>query len=286
MPPAPPVTARERVLEVPGCSLRVWEGGDGARLVVLTDCGDPLELWTPAFVALARRWSVTMIEQPGFGYSDASPDFDYRWAAHFDALRRAFDRLDVQDARAVGHCVGGTQLLALDADAPGRIRATVLAETFPAARYRDLGTGMLLHRLARLPGIGELASRASSAGVRRGARYLLGALSERADWPTDAELTAYVAPVVEGHNTRGGVLHVRHWDGEVAEPVERASQVPATYLFGAGGRFARHLEERSRYARECGRDVAVLDGTGHFLFAERPDAFVDRVDQILGLLAP
>lgn len=278
--------ARERVLDVPGCALRIWQGGDGAGLVVLTDCGDPLELWTPAFEELARRWSVTMVEQPGFGYSDASPGFDYRWAAHFDALRRAFDLLDVGDARAVGHCVAGTQLLALDADAPGRIRAAVLAETFPAARYRDLGTGMLMHRIARLPGLGELATRVSSAGLRRGARYLLGALSERADWPTDAELDAYVAPVVEGHNPRGGLHHIRRWDGQVAESVERASQVPATYLFGAGGRFARYLEERSAYARACGRDVAILDGAGHFLFAERPDAFVERVDEILGVLAP
>jgi len=269
------------VLDVPGVALRVWEGGAGAPLVVITDCGDPLELWAPAFETLAQRAAVTMIEQPGFGYSDASPEFDYRWRAHFDALRSAFDTLDVRDALAVGHCVGGTQLLALDADAPGRLKAAVLAETFPASRYRDMGTGMLIHRIARIPGVGDLLSRPSERGLKRGARYLLHTLAERPDWPTDEVLDAYVAPVLEGHNPKGGLLHIRRWDGEVAEPVERASALPAAHLFGAGGHFAKFLDERRQYAAECNRPVSLLDGTGHFLFAERPEAFASAVADVL-----
>ncbi len=158
----------------------------------------------------------------------------------------------------------------------------VLAETFPAARYRTLGTGLALHRLARVPVLGDAIARgASGSGIRRGARYLLGKLSVGRDWPDEASLDAYVAPIEEGHNVRGGMLHVRRWDGAVAEPVERASRLPARYLFGDGGHFARFLPERRGYAEECGRGVTLLEGSGHFLFAERPAAFAGVVDEML-----
>jgi pimeloyl-ACP methyl ester carboxylesterase len=281
----PPARAREQVVSAPRSAVRVWRGGDGPPLVVVTDCGDPLELWAPAFSELGSCYSVTMLEQPGFGYSDAGPDFDYRWAAHFDALRFALDELVVEDAFGLGHCVAGTQLLALDADGPGRLRAAVLAETFPAARYRALGTGLALHRVARLPLVGDVLARAASGrGIRRGARYLLGRLGAGSGWPGPEAVDAYASPIEEGHNVRGGLLHVRRWDGAVAEPVELASRLPAAYLFGAGGHFARHLPERERYAASCDRPVSVLDGCGHFLFAERPAGFASRVTQLLGAL--
>ncbi len=278
----PPRGAHEQMIAAGDASVRAWRGGDGPELLVVTDCGDPLELWSEAFTLLAASRTVTLLEQPGFGYSDAGPEFDYRWAAHFDALRSALDVLAIDDALGVGHCVAGTQLLALDADAPGRLRGVVLAETFPAARYRTLGTGLAMHRLARLPVVGDVVARgASRGGIRRGARYLLGRLSAAPDWPDDRALDAYAAPIEEGHNVRGGMLHVRRWDGAVAEPVERASQLPARYLFGDGGHFARFLPERRAYAEECGRSVTLLEGCGHFLFAERPAAFADVVDEML-----
>jgi pimeloyl-ACP methyl ester carboxylesterase len=270
------------VVDTARSAVRVWRGGDGPALVVVTDCGDPLELWGAAFSAFAQRYAVTMIEQPGFGYSDAGAGFDYRWASHFDTLRFVLDELAIDDAFGVGHCVAGTQLLALDADSPGRLRGVVLAETFPAARYRSLGTGLLLHHIARLPVLGDALARSTSGrGIRRGARYLLGRLGAAPGWPDDAAIEAYAAPIEEGHNVRGGLLHVRRWDGAVAEPIELASRLPAAYLFGAGGHFARHLPERTAYADACGRSVKLLDGCGHFLFAERPSEFATTVREIL-----
>jgi esterase len=287
VPKRPPTCAHETFVDAGTANVRVWRGGDGAPLLVVTDCGDPLELWAAAFVSLSARYDVTMIEQPGFGYSDAGGSFDYRWPAHLDALQRALDQAGVENALGIGHCVAGTQLLAIDAAEPGRVRAVVLAETFPAARYRALGTGLLMHRLARIPGAGELMTRVGGAGgVRRGSRYLLRELGDDPAWVTDDQLDAYTAPILEGHNRRGGLDHVRRFDAAVAAPVEQAATVPAAYLFGAGGHFARHLGERERYAATCGRAVEVLPGAGHFLFAEQPDAFAARASAMLDALRP
>jgi pimeloyl-ACP methyl ester carboxylesterase len=280
-----PPGAREVFVDTAHARVRVWRGGDGVPLIVVTDCGDPLELWSDAFAALATRFDVLLVEQPGFGYSDAGPGFDYRWDAHLAALRDVIDTLQVHDALGIGHCVAGTQLLAIDAAEPGRLRAVVLAETFPAARYRDTGTGLLMHRLARIPGVGEVLSRAGGAGgARRVARYLLRTLAADPAWVSDDVLDAYLAPIVAGHNRGGGLAHVRRWNGAVAEPVERSSRLPAAYLFGAGGHLARHLPERERYAAECGRSVAVLPDAGHFLFAEQHEAFAVASAELLGAL--
>jgi pimeloyl-ACP methyl ester carboxylesterase len=280
-----PAGVREEFVDTARARVRVWRGGDGEPLVVVTDCGDPLELWSSAYTALTDRFALTMIEQPGFGYSDAGPGFDYRWDAHLDALRSVVDQLDVRAALGIGHCVAGTQLLAVDAAERGRLRAVVLAETFPAARYRDTGTGLLMHRVARLPGVGEMLTRAGGArGARRGARSLLRTLAADSAWVTDAVLDAYLAPIDAGHNRDGGLAHVRRWNGAVAEPVERSSRLPAAYLFGAGGHFARHLPEREHYASECGRSVAVLPDAGHFLFAEQPEAFAVASAELLAAL--
>lgn len=282
MPTRPPPRAEELLVDAPGARVRAWRGGEGPALLVLTDCGDPLELWSEAFSALAGRFAVTMVEQPGFGYSDAGGGFDYRWRGHLDALRGALDALDVSETLALGHCVAGTQVLALADEDAGRIRAAVLAETFPATRYRDLGTGLAVHRLGRLPGVGDLlVAVGGERGMRNGARYLLRRLGDDPDWVTDEVLDRYTAPLREGHNRYGGLRHVRRWDGGAAEPIERRVDVPAAYLLGAGGHFARHEAERRAHARACGRDVEVLSDAGHFLFAERPDPFAAAVARIL-----
>ncbi len=284
MPTAPPPEVAEQSVDVPRARVRVWRAGEGPPLLVVTDCGDPLELWAEAFGAFARRHEVTCIEQPGFGYSDAGPDFDYRWQSHLDALLGVVDELDVEDALAVGHCVGGTQLQAIAAHEPGRLRAAVLAETFPAARYRALGTGLVMHRAARVPGVGEaLLALGGGRGVRGGARVLLRRLAADPGWVDNEILERYTAPVREGHNPKGGLWHNRRWNGEAAVAAERV-ELPAAYLLGTGGHFARFEAERRAFAAEHGREVEVLPGAGHFLFAERPEEFADRCATMLAAL--
>lgn len=284
MPTRAPAEATEEFIDAQGARVRVWRAGDGPPLVVIVDCGDPLELWTEAFEGFAQEHEVVIVEQPGFGYSDAGPGFDYRWNAHLGALRATVEHLDVSDALAVGHCVAGTQLQAISTVEPGRFRAAVLAETFPADRYRAMGTGLAMHKVARLPGIGRaMLAAGGRRGLRRGARYLLRTLADDPSWVDDEILDRYTAPLRKGHNRVGGLLHIRRFDGEAGAPAECAA-MPAAYLLGAGGHFRRFQRERTAFAEDHGRHVELLDAAGHFLFAERPAAFVRRCTAMLDAL--
>ncbi len=133
--------------------------------------------WLPVMGPLARRWRVTAVDLPGFGYSSPPPArLSPKNLAR--ALDQLLGRLGLPALPVVGHSMGGAVALRLAADFPARVASLVLVSAAgilhrtafskhatigqlpsegwpevlkePAARLRDLGH-ILVERIMGLP---------------------------------------------------------------------------------------------------------------------------------------
>jgi pimeloyl-ACP methyl ester carboxylesterase len=98
-------------------TLRVLEGGEGPKVLLLHGRGHAATMWHPLLTRLVASHRVIAVDLPGFGHSSAPP---YRGRGPEDAVRFFADpvgdlieALGIEDAAIVGHSLGALVALAL-----------------------------------------------------------------------------------------------------------------------------------------------------------------------------
>lgn len=99
------MAAKEQLVEIDSCVVRIARGGEGPPLLFLHGANGP-NLWSPFFEALAQRFTVLAPDHPSFGASaDADWLHDIGDLAYFylDFLKH----MDLTGVHLVGHSMGG-----------------------------------------------------------------------------------------------------------------------------------------------------------------------------------
>ncbi len=245
--------------EVPSAAL--FDSGSGPPVLLLHGWGATKELMVPVSQRLAGC-RVVVPDLPGFGGTGAPPQ---AWGVHEYAgwVIGLLDRLGIDRTAIVGHSNGGRIAIALAATHPGRVDKLVLtgsAGIRPRHGIRQragVGAFKLLRGAGRSqllpPPLRELARRRAelrgSADYRAASGTVRGSMVRLVNQDLRQLLPAIAAPTL------------LIWG-------ERDTETPVS-----DGRLMERLIPDS--------GLVVLDGLGHFAYAEQPDRFCRIVDVFL-----
>lgn len=129
---------RGQFLAVDGARLHYVERGDGRPLVLLHGNGSMIQDFDSSGLIdlAAKNYRVIVFDRPGFGHSSRPRNVIWTPEAQADLIRKALDRLSVQQAIVLGHSWGASVALALTIRHPSFVEALVLASGyyFPTTR--------------------------------------------------------------------------------------------------------------------------------------------------------
>nr|HMC07153.1 alpha/beta fold hydrolase [Solirubrobacterales bacterium] len=230
-------------------------------------------MWPGVLEALAESGRRAVApDLPGFG--DSPPDLPGTWERQVEAVERFRAEVGVDRVALVVHDWGGLIGLRWACDHPGVAVALVVSNTgfFPDGKWHGMAEAM------RTPGEGE---RLIGGLTREGFGGLLSTLSPG----FDERATVEYWKAFETEEGRRGVLDLYRsgdfeklaaYDGRLAELA-----LPTLVLWGRDDAFAP-VAGAYRFEREIpGAEVLVLDGAGHFVYADQPERAAREVASFL-----
>ena len=250
------------------------EEGEGECVALLVH-GYPESsfMWRHLMPAIAAHgWRAIAPDLAGFG--DSPPDGPGTWEAQIERLGQLHQGLGLGPVVVVTHDWGALVGLRWACDNPDAVSGLVIsASAFHAdRRWHDMAN------LMRTEGEGEkLMAAIDRDGFAQALRAGSRAMTDDA---IDEYWKAY-----DGDERRRGQLELyRSGDFEKLAPYEgRLAElgVPTLVLWGADDRFSSpRLAER--YREEIpGAEVVVVEGAGHFVWEDAPEACAEAVTRLL-----
>jgi pimeloyl-ACP methyl ester carboxylesterase len=222
-------------------------------------------------VADSGRRAIAL-DLPGFGDSPADPPGT--WERQVEALERFRQALGLERVALAVHDWGGLIGLRWACDNPGAASALVVSDTgfFPDGKWHGAADVM------RTPGDGEKLidgfDRAAFEGMMR---------SQSEGF--DDEAIAHYWKAFESEDGRRGVLELyRSGDFSKLEAYEgglTALDLPMLALWGENDPFAP-VAGAYRFRKELPEtEIVVVDGSGHFVFADDPERSAREVARFL-----
>jgi pimeloyl-ACP methyl ester carboxylesterase len=265
-PPRRSVTTRD------GCTLAVWDVGEGSTVVLPHCWGCSHAIWVPVARRLVEAgFRVVLYDQRGHGASaQGAAPFTIEVLA--DDLADVLRSLDVIDAVLAGHSMGGMTIMALATYRPEvlveRARALVLVATAAA----DMGSG---------PAVAEwfagalISSPAVSLALHstvghRFVRGVFGGDSVRSHIDLTRTLFADTAPRV-----RAGFLHAMS-TMNLLEGIATI-RLPTTVMVGSRDRLTAPTRAAQMVAAIPGARLVTLPVLGHMLPLEDPGAVTAEI---------
>jgi pimeloyl-ACP methyl ester carboxylesterase len=261
-----PVTERRQQLA--GVSTAVLEGGDGPPVVLLHGQGGWAGLWLPAMTDLVRTHHVVAPDLPGLGASrvDGGPPGAATALAWLGAL---LDRTCATPPVLVGASLGGSIAARFAARHGDRLAGLVLVGTGGLAGKVRIPPGILLALVRH----SVRPSERTAMGMLRQVSVDPGRLRRRMGerW---APFRAYSLELSRAPGVRQANRRLLRELGMRQIPPEELAriEVPTTLIWGRQDRvmpLAAAQEASARY----GWPLEVVDDAGHFLVADRPEAF-------------
>lgn len=266
-------TARTATLEVPGASLHHEVRGAGPLLVLV---GAPMgaDAFAPLAEALASDHTVLTCDPRGTSRSPADQEADSPPGLRADDLAHLIDHLDVGPATVLGSSGGAVTALALTQSRPDLVRRVVAHEP-PLTEL--------------LPDREALRSQTQRYCEVYLAGDVVGAWTAFFDQADIAVPAQVVQEMFGGQRDAQQVADERFWFAHELRPTTRwhpdlaaLHASPATIVVGIGaGSRGQICDRTSRaLARALGVEPVIFPG-GHTGFADAPDAFAQRVREVL-----
>lgn len=228
--------------------------------------------WQAIGKALAREWPVVLVDLRNHGASPWAEVMDYPTMAA-DILALA-DRFEVERFALLGHSMGGKVAMATALTAPERVDRTIIADIAPVPYAHDFEQyikAMLELDLEaidrRAAADAALAPAIDNPAIRQ---FLLQNLdfdaAGKALWKPNLGVLDRSLTVITG------------WPE--AFDVERYDR-PALAIRGGDSPYVTDAGEAALRRLMPAVELATLDGTGHWLHAEKPQLFIEAVRAFL-----
>jgi haloalkane dehalogenase len=254
--------------------------GDGGDPAVLLVHGYPESsyMWRDALEALAAR-GLYAIAPDLAGFGDSEPDPPGTWERHVEALERFRAEQGLERVSLVGHDWGGLIGLRWACDHADRVWAVVASDTgfFADGRWHGLARAM------RTPGQGE--ELIDGMGREQFGQMLAAVSTGIGEDAVDEYFKAFA----DEPRRRGQLELYRSGDFEKLAAYEgrlAALGVPFLALWGEDDAFAPVSGGRRFVDEVPGGRLVVIPGTGHFVFADAPEAAAKALAEFLAGVAP
>lgn len=249
------------------------ESGSGPPLIVLHGLFGSKRNWGVIQRRLAARFRVICADMRNHGDSPWSEEMDY--PAMAEDVARLIETNVRGPAHVLGHSMGGKAAMVLALSRPDLVDRLIVADIPPAPR--DSGLERYIDAMLALD-VGSMTRRAEAEAA------LEPAIPERG---IRSFLAQNLAPVEDGQGLAWKlnltVLRARMADIEDFPDIDSdaAFPRPALHLLGGDSRYvlpAHHAEIDRLFPQNT---ITEIPGTGHWLHAEKPDAFIAEVEGFL-----
>jgi len=242
----------------------------GEPLLILHGLFGSLDNWHAVARRLAEGWWTVTVDLRNHGGSPHSTDFTYPLLA--GDVAELFDRLGAQRASVLGHSMGGKTAMELALSRPERVSRLIVVDIAPKRyppHYEDLRDAMFSVDLtaigSRREAEASLARRISDQTLRlfllkNLRRDDMGRFRWQLDLPSIAANFDEIWAAIDG---------------------ERTYQGPALFLRGSRSDYVSDEDLASiRRLFPRGR-LATIEGAGHWVHAEQPEALIGAVESFL-----
>jgi pimeloyl-ACP methyl ester carboxylesterase len=279
LPWSPNVTPR--FVDIGGCKVRYINTGRGPVLVLLHTLRTQLDLFEKVVPQLAQQFTVYALDYPGHGYSDI-PGGRYDAGFFVKSVEAFLQALDLQEVTLCGVSIGGAIALIVAGRRNPRVSRVVAINPYDYARGRGMARssflGWMITTTARVPVLGETVMRLRNfiimKAVLRGGVANPLCISER------LLKEMYRVGNRKGHY-RAFVQLLRNaatW--EAAPEIYRNIRVPVSVIWGDRDWSKAHEREGDNKMIP-GAKVVAVEGGGHFLPLDRPDAVIENLRSFL-----
>jgi pimeloyl-ACP methyl ester carboxylesterase len=249
--------------------LNAIEMGEGPPVLLVHGLFGQARNWGTVQKRLAARFRAVAVDLRNHGGSPRAPGMAYADLAR--DLAETMQARGLQGAAVIGHSMGGKAAMALALGHAGLVSRLLVADIAPrryppalrgyvaAMRALPLATG-----LSRRDADAALAPGVPEAGIRAFLLQSLDFTGEEPRWLLGLPEIAAAMPDIEGFEAGGrydgAALFVRGERSDYIRPEDRAEILR---LFPRAG-------------------FATVEGAGHWIHAEKPDAFLNIAEEFLG----
>ncbi len=244
--------------------------GEGPDLLILHGLFGSGRNWTSHAKRLAESWRVHLLDLRNHGASPWRDEVSY--PAMAGDVAAYLDRAGLERATLVGHSMGGKTAMALALDAGERIERLVVVDIAPVpyGHSHEVFIGAML--ALDLPALGKraavdaaLAAAVPEAGVRA---FLLQNLVQRGGalaWRLNLPALQAAMPALVGFDA----------------PLRDAYERPTLFLAGADSPYVLPEHEGQIRGLFPEAEIERIPGAGHWVHAEQPAAFYERLTAFL-----
>ncbi|MCL1112702.1 alpha/beta fold hydrolase [Shewanella basaltis] len=213
---------------------------------------------------LAQRHQVIRVDVPNHGLSEHWDMMDYPSLAN--AMVELLDQLQLSSAHVVGHSMGGKIAMAMALLHPSRVTSLVVADIAPVSyepRHQTVFVGLTSLVFDQNTSRKSALEHLLTSGIDEGtAQFLLKNL-QRTD--TGFEWKMNLNGLIRCYNRIIG------WDLPISADVH--FDKPTLFIRGGESNYVT-AEHRDDILRQFPRVTAkTINGTGHWLHAQKPDIF-------------
>lgn len=283
-----------RHIDLHGHDVGYRMAGEGPALVLIHGLTGSSTTWRPIMPELAKRFTVLAPDLLGHGES-AKPRGDYSLGAFASGVRDLMVALGIEHATIVGHSLGGGVAMQLAYQFPQRCERLVLVasgglgkEVNPALRAVSLPGSELVLPVLFSPYLrdalaygGEQLGRLGIAGVGPKGLGVRG----KEIWRSYTGLTEVAGRMAFIHTVRS-VIDVFGQRVSARDRLYLAQQIPTLIVWGDRDHIIPVEHARVTHDLIPGSELAIVEGAGHFLPFEKPDAFLAALLPFLDGTAP
>ncbi|MGQ0696715.1 MAG: alpha/beta fold hydrolase [Panacagrimonas sp.] len=249
-------------------------GPDNASEAVVFVHGNPGsgEDWEPLMAQAGEFMRALAPDMPGFGQAEKPEHFDYTVAGYAQHLGDLLDQAGVERAHLVLHDFGGPWGLAWAAEHPRQVASMTLINTGALKGYR----WHFAARIWRLPLVGEVFQQAITETSFR------ALVNFRARRPLPPDFVHRMYREYDA-GTRRAVLRLYRATSDVAGLARRIGEAlsslrcPALVIWGAQDAFVPVRYAATQREVFPGAEIHVLPDSGHFPYADDPEAVAARL---------
>ena len=248
-----------------------WGDKTSQPLVLLHELGDCARSWEFISESLSGKYRLIAIDGRGHGDSDFYKTYTPR--NYVNDLELLLSKLEITDTVLVGHGLGASYGLLYASEHKKNIKALVLADMNPV-----INNSLLIPYLDRM----------NESNQARTLRQVIDVLKERQPNAPQKLIDHQVSSLTrKSANKFIWKLHAEtlHWRESLnLWPIFQDLNVPTAIIRGRQSKFLEHDTAVIMREKILGSLLVELEGTGHWVYDDAPEAFATSIEWFLNYL--
>jgi pimeloyl-ACP methyl ester carboxylesterase len=272
-----------KFFEIDGYDVHYKEYGEqnSQVLILLHGFGSYIYTWDKVIKPLGEKYHVIAFDRPSFGLTERAFDTKeniYSTDYHIDLIKKIMDKKNIKKATLIGNSAGGTLSLNFYFRYPELVKNLILVD---AAVYAGGGSPDFIKPLLYLPQINYLGPEITSILLNdSGDDFIKSAFYDKSK-VNDEVISEYRRPtLVKGYKRAFWEFIKGSKNYEIVKKLDEI-EVPTLVITGDNDVIVP-TEQSIKLSEDIeGSELVILEKTGHLPQEEKPEEFIQAVENFL-----